>query len=115
MPPMPQAQQQAMPGASKSQWDSTLNANKAGAMSNAEDFTKQFMEDMFGKGGPSGGGGAPAPPPPQPQFRPQPQQQQQQQFRPQPQQMQMQGGQLQVDSSEGIDMSSNKPKKGSVK
>ena len=30
-------------------WNSTLNANKAGAADNAEDFTKQFMADMFGK------------------------------------------------------------------
>jgi len=27
-----------------------LNLNKAGAATNAEDFTKQFMSDMFGGG-----------------------------------------------------------------
>ena len=31
-------------------WNETLNSNKAGAASNAEDFTKQFMSDMFGGG-----------------------------------------------------------------
>ena len=31
-------------------WNETLNLNKAGAASNAEDFTKQFMADMFGGG-----------------------------------------------------------------
>ena len=51
-------------------------------MGNAEDFTKQFMGDMFGGG----------------------KQQQQQQF----------SGQLQVNQSENIDTSSNKPKKGVV-
>ena len=40
---------------------------QAGAMSNAEDFTKQFMDDMFGGGG--GGKG----PMPQPQKQPVPQ------------------------------------------
>ena len=52
-------------------------------MGNAEDFTKQFMGDMFGGGK---------------------QQQQQQQY----------SGQLQVNQSENIDTSSNKPKKGVV-
>merc|ERR1719411_1969215 len=32
-------------------WNETLNSNKAGAASNAEDFTKQFMSDMFGGAG----------------------------------------------------------------
>ena len=48
-------------------------------MGNAEDFTKQFMGDMFGGG-------------------------KQQQY----------SGQLQVNQSENIDTSSNKPKKGVV-
>ena len=60
-------------------------------MSNAEDFTKQFMGDMFGSGGKG-----PMPQPP-------PMQQQQQQF---------QTGHLQVNQSENIDTTSNKPKKG---
>eukprot|EP00095_Tigriopus_kingsejongensis_P001105 maker-scaffold622_size123092-snap-gene-0.17 protein:Tk01105 transcript:maker-scaffold622_size123092-snap-gene-0.17-mRNA-1 annotation:"phospho-2-dehydro-3-deoxyheptonate aldolase" len=29
------------------QWDGILNQNKAGSAANAEDFTKQFMQDMF--------------------------------------------------------------------
>ncbi len=29
-------------------WDNTLNANKPGAATNAEDFTKSFMADMYG-------------------------------------------------------------------
>ena len=33
-----------------SDWNQTLNANAAGAATNAEDFTKQFMADMFGGG-----------------------------------------------------------------
>ena len=40
------------------QWDATLNSNVAGAASNAEDFTKQFMSDMYGGGG-SGGANQP--------------------------------------------------------
>ena len=35
----------------KNNWQSTLDADKAGAASNAEDFTKQFMSQMFGNGG----------------------------------------------------------------
>ena len=31
-------------------WEATLDADKAGAASNAEDFTKQFMSQMFGGG-----------------------------------------------------------------
>eukprot|EP00095_Tigriopus_kingsejongensis_P006582 maker-scaffold445_size168248-snap-gene-0.22 protein:Tk06582 transcript:maker-scaffold445_size168248-snap-gene-0.22-mRNA-1 annotation:"z band alternatively spliced pdz-motif protein isoform p" len=30
------------------QWNQTLNSNQAGAANNAQDFTKQFMADMFG-------------------------------------------------------------------
>ena len=45
------------------EWDSTLNANVAGAQSNAEDFTKQFMSDMFGGGGGGGGQSNGGPPP----------------------------------------------------
>jgi len=30
-------------------WQEVLDSNKAGAASNAEDFTKQFMNDFFGK------------------------------------------------------------------
>jgi len=30
-------------------WQEILDSNKAGAASNAEDFTKQFMNDFFGK------------------------------------------------------------------
>ena len=29
------------------QWEDKLNSNKAGAQDNAEDFTKQFMQDMY--------------------------------------------------------------------
>ena len=29
------------------QWEEKLNANKAGIQNNAEDFTKQFMQDMY--------------------------------------------------------------------
>jgi hypothetical protein len=29
------------------QWEDKLNANKAGIQSNAEDFTKEFMQDMY--------------------------------------------------------------------
>ena len=29
------------------QWEDKLNSNKAGAQTNAEDFTKQFMQDMY--------------------------------------------------------------------
>ena len=29
------------------QWEDKLNANNAGAQDNAEDFTKQFMKDMY--------------------------------------------------------------------
>ena len=46
--PMPQPQPQQP---QKQQWENTLNANKAGAAANAEDFTKQFMKDMYGGGG----------------------------------------------------------------
>ena len=60
-------------------------------MGNAEDFTKQFMGDMFGKGQQP----MPQPPPP-----------------PMQQQQQYQSGNLQVNQSENIDTSSNKPKKG---
>ena len=41
----PQAQPQPT-----SNWNETLNSNKAGSATNAEDFTKQFMADMFGGG-----------------------------------------------------------------
>ena len=45
-----QGQQQAPPQAQHSQqdWAKTLEANTAGAATNAEDFTKQFMTQMFG-------------------------------------------------------------------
>ena len=29
------------------QWEDKLNSNKAGSQNNAEDFTKQFMQDMY--------------------------------------------------------------------
>ena len=29
------------------QWEDKLNANKAGIQNNAEDFTNQFMQDMY--------------------------------------------------------------------
>ena len=32
----------------RTDWNTTLNADKAGAATNAEDFTKQFMSQMFG-------------------------------------------------------------------
>ena len=51
--PQPSAQQaqQAQHQQGKQQdWARTLEANSAGAATNAEDFTKQFMSDMFGGG-----------------------------------------------------------------
>ena len=33
----------------KEGWDQILNSNTAGMATNAEDFTKQFMSQMFGK------------------------------------------------------------------
>ena len=51
--PQPSAQQaqQAQHQQGKQQdWAQTLEANSAGAATNAEDFTKQFMSDMFGGG-----------------------------------------------------------------
>ena len=71
-------------------------------MSNAEDFTKQFMGDMFGGKQQQQAMQQPIP------------QQQQQQFRSQAQQHFQSGGQLQVNQSENIDTSSNKPKKGKL-
>ena len=50
--PKPQSQPQPQP--QNQNWDNTLNANKAGAASNAEDFTKNFMADMFGSGAGAG-------------------------------------------------------------
>jgi hypothetical protein len=51
MQQQPMQRQQRVPQQQQpNQWDSTLNSNKAGAATNAEDFTKQFMDDMFGKG-----------------------------------------------------------------
>ena len=29
------------------EWEDKLNADKAGSQTNAEDFTKQFMQDMY--------------------------------------------------------------------
>ena len=46
-----QQRQQQTQQRQQQNWDSTLNANKAGAAANAEDFTKNFMADMFGDGG----------------------------------------------------------------
>jgi hypothetical protein len=40
----------------KDQWDQILSKDTAGMANNAEDFTKQFMSQMFGKE-------SPAPPP----------------------------------------------------
>ena len=40
----------------KDQWDQILSKDSAGMATNAEDFTKQFMSQMFGKE-------SPAPPP----------------------------------------------------
>ena len=50
--PIPKQQQtQQVPiQQSANKWNETLNANKCGAATNAEDFTKQFMADMFGGG-----------------------------------------------------------------
>ena len=31
------------------QWEDKLNANKVGSQTNAEDFTKEFMQDMYGE------------------------------------------------------------------
>ena len=61
-------------------------SNKAGSMGNAEDFTKEFMKDMFG----GSGGGKGQPMPQQPPPMQQQQQQQQQQFQQQPMQQQQQ-------------------------
>jgi hypothetical protein len=35
--------------ANAGEWQNILDSNKAGAAGNAEDFTKQFMSDFFGK------------------------------------------------------------------
>ena len=41
-----------------------MDGNKAGAATNAEDFTKQFMSQMFGPGGGQSGAAPPAMGPP---------------------------------------------------
>ena len=51
-------------GMKKANWDATLNADKAGAAANAEDFTKQFMAQMYGSGGSPSNAVAPTEPPP---------------------------------------------------
>jgi len=48
--PQPSAQQAQQQQAKQQDWARTLEANSAGAATNAEDFTKQFMSDMFGGG-----------------------------------------------------------------
>ena len=45
--PVPKPQPVTQKG---SNWNETLNSNRCGAATNAEDFTKQFMADMFGGG-----------------------------------------------------------------
>ena len=51
--PQVQAQQQSkplvQPAMKQSDWVKKLESDKAGAAANAEDFTKQFMSQMFGK------------------------------------------------------------------
>ena len=44
-PPKPAPQP---PQVQQSNWNSTLNKDKAGQATNAEDFTKQFMSSMYG-------------------------------------------------------------------
>ena len=47
-------QQQQLPsqtGNTASQWKQVLDGDQAGAATNAEDFTKQFMSQMYGGGG----------------------------------------------------------------
>ena len=39
------------PQVQQSNWNSTLNKDKAGQATNAEDFTKQFMGQMYGNNG----------------------------------------------------------------
>ena len=48
--PQPSAQQAQHQQGKQQDWARTLEANSAGAATNAEDFTKQFMSDMFGGG-----------------------------------------------------------------
>ena len=55
LPPQQQPQLSAAPAATQQDWAKTLEANTAGAATNAEDFTKQFMSQMFGGGAPGGG------------------------------------------------------------
>ena len=50
----------------KTDWNTTLNADKAGAATNAEDFTKQFMSQMFGGSGQSAAAPPNDAPPPVP-------------------------------------------------
>ncbi len=38
------------PGNNPGQWKQVLDSDKAGAATNAEDFTKQFMSQMYGGG-----------------------------------------------------------------
>ena len=60
----------------KEEWDRLLSQNKTGAATNAEDFTKGFMAEMFGKMAKANLNQQSQP---QPQTQQQPQQQSQQQ------------------------------------
>ena len=46
--PVPQTQKPTQPGAGGA-WNGVLDANRAGAADNAEDFTKQFMSQLTGE------------------------------------------------------------------
>ena len=64
----------------KEEWDRLLSQNKTGAATNAEDFTKGFMAEMFGKMAKANLNQQPqSQPQPQPQPQTQPQQLPQQQ------------------------------------
>ena len=71
--PKPLYQQQAPKQTAQpnNEWGKVLDSNVAGAASNAEDFTKQFMQDMFG--GSSNGASQAPPPQPKPILKQQPQ------------------------------------------
>jgi len=76
--PAKQQQQEQQPTEQemKEEWDRLLSQNKTGAATNAEDFTKGFMAEMFGKMAKANLNQQPQPQP-QPQPQQQPQQQQQ--------------------------------------
>ncbi|XP_059097015.1 uncharacterized protein LOC131891450 isoform X2 [Tigriopus californicus] len=55
-PPPPSAPRTMSAVHHRGQWEGVLNENRAGSASNAEDFTRQFMQNMRGCGGKPGFG-----------------------------------------------------------